>query len=526
MGIGWLGLKSARDSLERVYSERAVPLQNLSTLQKSIFKNVKDLLQAYEHDPNSASAVLHNDHGVSDHTNPIRKRKILIDKLLSGYLATTGKNQEEQALAHDLETAYKAWDEKFTEVLDDLKSENYTLETHKHFLKAIDNELDIVNEILDGLIGIQGRIAKEEFAQAETTFALNQFIYLALFIGGNLIVITAVFLTIRHMRNLLADTSQAVDAIAQGDLSIEIHQFGDDELGEMTKKMALMRKHLINIIRTLLRDVKSLQQAAADLSSVASHNANDAKAQIKITEEANTSVKNLTMSIEKIESFVTFAGDVTRKSGLKSSRGSQIIQETSIEMQHIADVVNQMSKTVYELEGHSQRISGITGAIDNIASQTNLLALNASIEAARAGDAGRGFAVVATEVRDLAGKTASSTREISEMISKIKSSIEATRSKMDASVQHVQLGTELTLSAGNAIKEIQQGSEQVMTAVGDIDSAFHEQANFSKDFAKMIVKVTETTDRNLESSGQLAKSASNLEQLSKELLGLANQFKL
>lgn len=61
-------------------------------------------------------------------------------------------------------------------------------------------------------------------------------------------------------------------------------------------------------------------------------------------------------------------------------------------------------------------ITSIIKVIDDIANQTNLLALNVAIEAARAGDHGRGFAVVADEVRKLAEKTASSTKQINEML--------------------------------------------------------------------------------------------------------------
>lgn len=61
-------------------------------------------------------------------------------------------------------------------------------------------------------------------------------------------------------------------------------------------------------------------------------------------------------------------------------------------------------------------ITNIIKVIDDIANQTNLLALNAAIEAARAREHGRGFAVVADEVRKLAEKTASSTKQINEML--------------------------------------------------------------------------------------------------------------
>jgi methyl-accepting chemotaxis protein len=522
--IGWIGLKTSRDALERVFTQRAIPLQNLSTLQKSIYKNVNDLLEAYEHDPANVHSALHKDHEITEHLSPIKKRRSLIEKLLAGYLENTGKSPEELALANDLQSSYKAWDDKYGLALNDLKTETFSVEAHSLFNKALENELENLNEILDGLIGLQGRIAKEEFDAAEIAFNRNQLIYLILFVGGTFGVLMAVFMTIRHILNLLSDTSLAADAIASGDLSLEIQQFGEDELGEMTHKMIIMRQNLIEIIRTLLRDVATLRTTSTELSSFATRNASDSSEQLKIAEDAKLTVTNLTASIEKIERFVGFAGNATRESGEKSTRGSNIIKDTSLEMQHIAEVVKEMSGTVYDLDGHSKRISGITRAINDIADQTNLLALNASIEAARAGDAGKGFAVVATEVRNLAGKTAKSTSEIAEMVAKIQHSIEATRKKMDVTIQHVQVGADMTILAGQSIQEIQDGSKQVMEAVGAIDSAFHEQAGFSREFAYMIDKVSETTSANISASARLADSSKKLEFLSKELHELTGRF--
>jgi methyl-accepting chemotaxis protein len=46
--------------------------------------------------------------------------------------------------------------------------------------------------------------------------------------------------------------------------------------------------------------------------------------------------------------------------------------------------------------------------------------LNATIEAARAGEQGKGFAVVAGEVKVLSGQTAEATKEISEVVTRLR----------------------------------------------------------------------------------------------------------
>ena len=150
--------------------------------------------------------------------------------------------------------------------------------------------------------------------------------------------------------------------------------------------------------------------------------------------------------------------------------------------------------------------------ITDIAEQTNLLALNATIEAVRAGDSDKGFAVVPSRVKNLAGKTAKATEEISTQISEIRSTTNVSLDASDGIIWTVGNIKNVATSIALAIK--QQG-----VATQEIARNVEQSAIGTKDVTINITGVNQATqetevaaDTVLGFSGELTEQSKNLRQ--------------
>jgi methyl-accepting chemotaxis protein len=195
-------------------------------------------------------------------------------------------------------------------------------------------------------------------------------------------------------------------------------------------------------------------------------------------------------------------------------------------MRAIAESTGKTGKRVEELGKSSDQIGRIVGVIDEIADQTNLLALNAAIEAARAGEQGRGFAVVADEVRKLAERTTSATKEIAQMIQTVQRETKVAVLAIEEGTRQVEEGVQTTAHAGHALREIIETSESVGGMISDIATAGTEQSVTSETISNNMEQIANLVRESAEGSKQSAEACEDLSGRALELQNIIAKFKM
>jgi methyl-accepting chemotaxis protein len=175
-------------------------------------------------------------------------------------------------------------------------------------------------------------------------------------------------------------------------------------------------------------------------------------------------------------------------------------------------VAGETVAAMQNIEASSREITEIIGVIEQIAFQTNLLALNAGVEAARAGDAGRGFAIVAQEVRALANRTAEAAHNITKLIA--------------ASGSHVQKGTALVASTGDALARIGSHVEELDSLIGELAEAAKTQSSGLAEISAAVSDMDKVTQQNAAMVEQSTAASHTMTGQAAELAQLIAGFKL
>jgi methyl-accepting chemotaxis protein len=314
--------------------------------------------------------------------------------------------------------------------------------------------------------------------------------------------------------------------IAGGDLTSRMQVEGRTEIDEVGNEFNAFIASIEEIMRRVAEHAGTVGQAASDLAATAHETAEQATKQQQQAERITTAMSEMSSAVQEISQTTQSAAVDARSAEETAKSGGLTVQTTVQTIGGLLTANQETSSRIEELGRSSDAIGRIVNVINEIAGQTNLLALNASIEAARAGEHGRGFAVVAGEVRRLAERTSSATKEIDVTVHAIQEGTKVAVEAMRSSMSHVQSGVDSARSAGEALTSIIHGSESVQKMVTQIAAAATQQSYSTQSVSENVNEIAAIIQQTATSSQHSVEACQQLSRLANELTGLVGNFKL
>ncbi len=191
-------------------------------------------------------------------------------------------------------------------------------------------------------------------------------------------------------------------------------------------------------------------------------------------------------SIKEVEEAAQLTNQLSSQASQDAEKGKTVVGKTISGIQAILETVEKAGGAIEEVGTQSSEIGSILTVIDDVSDQTRLLALNASIIAAQAGEHGNGFAVVAGEIRELADRTALSTKEIGEIISRLQMGTAEAIKAMKVGSARVREEVERSKVAEDALEKINVSTLKSAEKVKNIVRTTQEQSRSSQQITKAI----------------------------------------
>lgn len=513
-------LKAANDGIERIYTQRVVPLEQLKVIADDYAVYVIDAVNK------ANSGIITSNEAISN----IQQARSEIAERWNAYRQLKLQG-DELKLAEEAEALFGSANMAIDGVEKRLQMLSKISEKVPSRLDEYDGplyrDIDPISEKIAELVAYQLKMVakdKDSLGDAYNTaliiMAVNALIIVAVLILLSLMVYTSVK---RPLDNLSAGMDRIVK---DADLVTEVVVERDDEIGAMARSFNSTVVTMRNLIREIGGATATLAAAAQQLTAISSKATQSISAQRLEIEQVASAMNEMVSAAQEVAAQAEGANDEAMRTSQQAHSGNQVVDDAMSTTNSLVTEVRQVSERIRALDGDTENIGSVVNVITEIAEQTNLLALNAAIEAARAGEQGRGFAVVADEVRTLAQRTRASTEEIRTAIEHLQSGSRDAMAAMQVSTNRAEDAGEKASQAGGVLHSIAAAVERITNMNVQIASASEEQTSVAEEINRSLVAINEVSHETDEGARQIAQASQELARLSNDLQTLLRRFKV
>lgn len=450
-------LGEAQDNISKIVTEDYPTTALGNDIIREVTKSATLLLKAtIEKDPEKRTLIINNIISKTEGLNTIYAK-----------LNKAADDEASQSMLKDIALTRSEYVKSRSKVINALQTDpqsaiaeynSVTSDYESLYLEKIQKFINLQrSEMQDSYTGFL-----QDYNQSKLVMILITLVSLAFGLITAVVIAKAIVTPIRHV-------VEAATRIARGDLGADIKVMSKDETGQLASAVHHMQEELKKIVT----EIRSGAENIATGSSQIMAGTRDLSAR---TEEQASSVEQTAASMEQISSTV-------RNTGANTASASQLSERASHAAKDNGRLMASLTQEIQNISSSAGKMSDIINLIDSIAFQTNILALNAAVEAARAGEHGKGFAVVAQEVRNLAQKTANSSKDIRTLIENSTQQsirglemVRQVNGKMDDMVLDVDNVSGILKEIERASLEQSDGVHQINIAIGQIDTTTQQNA--------------------------------------------------
>lgn len=437
--IGGYALHSFNQINQRIgtiYDDRVVPMEELKRISDNYAVHVIDAV-------NKAHQGIIS---VDSAQREIQQAQADIQRIWRSY-RTTQLTPEEMALVQETEVLFQQANPEVERLLQALS--NGTAEDVAAFNGPLYTVIDPLTANLQSLIELQLRVAEAERIVAEELYQQTQTVFILMLVLALMLASPAGYFISQIITKTLKET---IDAVAQA--LVEIATATEEH-----ERIAAQQASSVQETTATLDQLNSFAQVSAQQAEAVSHK--------------------------------------SQESLHLSEAGAKSAQHTLASMAALQHNVDGIAQQIHLLSEQAQQIGSISSLVSDLANQTNMLSLNAAVEAVRAGEHGRGFAVVAQEIRKLADQSKQSSEGISQLVTDIKQSMQATVSAATTGAHNAEDSVEIVQSNAAAFNQVARANEEMVMSGQQISVSAEQQAKAIREVLQAMhalnAAATETT---------------------------------